>query len=65
MVMIVSHPLLAQVFMFAIILSIIIKNPSEEQDEEEDDEELPHVDADNELLHADAGRLSSTMWGRL
>ncbi|GFO38753.1 polycystic kidney disease 1-related protein, partial [Plakobranchus ocellatus] len=40
-----------KVFLFAIILSIIIKNPGEEKDEEEDDEELPHVDPDNELLH--------------
>jgi hypothetical protein len=39
--------------LFAIILSLIIKNPGEEKEDEEEDEELPSLDQDSELLHGD------------
>ncbi|KAL4239324.1 hypothetical protein ACF0H5_000141 [Mactra antiquata] len=41
-----------KVFLLAIIFSVIIKNPSENEDEEGDDEETPKaLDRDEELLH--------------
>ena len=45
--------------MFAIILSIIIKNPGEDKEDEEEDEEMPHVDPDAEVLHPDGNGFSA------
>ncbi|CAL1538860.1 unnamed protein product, partial [Lymnaea stagnalis] len=40
-----------KVFLFAVVLSIIFKNPKDEEEDEEDDEELPNIDPESELLH--------------
>ncbi|XP_059156486.1 polycystin-1-like protein 2 [Physella acuta] len=42
-----------KVFLFAMVLSLIFKNPSNEEEDEDDDEEQPQVDPDSELLHSD------------
>ncbi|KAH9502510.1 hypothetical protein Btru_068871, partial [Bulinus truncatus] len=47
----VTQPI--KVFLIAIILSLIIKNPGNEEEDEENDEENPQVDTDSELLHSD------------
>lgn len=41
-------------FLTAIVLSLIVKNPGSEDDDEEEDEEKPHLSADEQLLHEDS-----------
>ncbi|KAL3876324.1 hypothetical protein ACJMK2_034186 [Sinanodonta woodiana] len=42
-----------KVFLFAIVLSLIVKNPGGNDEEEEDEEEECHIAKDEELLHQD------------
>ncbi|XP_055877058.1 uncharacterized protein LOC106077240 isoform X2 [Biomphalaria glabrata] len=47
----ITQPL--KVFLFAMVLSLIFKNPTDDEEDEEEDEELPQVDTESELLHND------------
>lgn len=46
-------------FLTAIVLSLLVKNPGADDDEDEDDEEKPHISADDPLLHEDSSMLKS------
>lgn len=46
-------------FLTAIVLSLLVKNPGADDDEEEDDEEKPHISADDPLLHEDSSMLKN------
>ncbi|XP_071129607.1 polycystin family receptor for egg jelly-like isoform X3 [Mytilus edulis] len=48
----VTQPI--KVFLTAIVLSLLVKNPGADDDEDEDDEEKPHISADDPLLHEDS-----------
>ncbi|BFZ03248.1 hypothetical protein BsWGS_06287 [Bradybaena similaris] len=54
----VTQPI--KVVLFAVILSLLIKNPGDEEEDEEEDEELPHIDHDSELLHGDISAIDLT-----
>lgn len=43
-----------QVFLTAIIFSLIIKNPGSDDEDEAEDEEKPRISTDEQLLHEDS-----------
>ena len=53
---------LMQVFLTAIIFSLIVKNPGSDDEDEGEDEEKPRISTDEQLLHEDSCRLSCILF---